>query len=254
MSAFKNAIRRKIHLERPTPKARQKFGILERHKDYKVRAKDHNRKKDTLRGLTEKASLRNPDEFYTKMITSKTQGGKHIVERKQHDHSHAALMVMKGQDINYLSHKLTTESKKIERIRGTLHGLSGQAQNEHHIFMSDPTDVKEFDAVEYFDTAPELVDRTFNRPRVEDLKNPNFIKGRIDPTTAKKLGEKRNKHYRELNARRKRKQEIQVVHDKLTLHKHLRGKGRREKVVFKDRFGDVDEEKTHFKWKMERRR
>jgi len=49
------------------------LGILERHKDYKVRAKDNNRKKDTLKALQEKAALKNPDEYYFKMANSKTQ-------------------------------------------------------------------------------------------------------------------------------------------------------------------------------------
>jgi hypothetical protein len=49
------------------------LGILERHSDYKIRAKDNNRKKDTIKALQEKAAAKNPDEFYFKMVSSKTE-------------------------------------------------------------------------------------------------------------------------------------------------------------------------------------
>lgn len=58
-----------IHRERSQLESRKQFGLLEKHKDYVKRAKNYHKKKDYLNRLLLKASLRNPDEFYHKMIT-----------------------------------------------------------------------------------------------------------------------------------------------------------------------------------------
>jgi hypothetical protein len=49
MSSLKNAISRRTHKERAQPAARKKFGLLEKHKDYVVRAKDFHRKEKTIK-------------------------------------------------------------------------------------------------------------------------------------------------------------------------------------------------------------
>lgn len=73
MSSLRNAIRRRIHKERSQPKAREKVGFLEKRKDYKVRAEDYHRKEKAIKTLRTKAAFRNPDEFYFKMNSTKTQ-------------------------------------------------------------------------------------------------------------------------------------------------------------------------------------
>lgn len=47
VSAFKNAIRRRVHKERAQPYSRKKMGLLEKKSDYKLRAKDYHRKEVT---------------------------------------------------------------------------------------------------------------------------------------------------------------------------------------------------------------
>jgi hypothetical protein len=49
-------------------------GLLEKHKDYVLRARDFQRKQGALKQLRHKAAMRNPDEFYFAMQTSKTKG------------------------------------------------------------------------------------------------------------------------------------------------------------------------------------
>ncbi|KAJ0100395.1 hypothetical protein Patl1_21017 [Pistacia atlantica] len=49
MSSLKNAIPRRAHKERAQPHSRKKFGLLEKHKDYVVRAKAYHQKEETLR-------------------------------------------------------------------------------------------------------------------------------------------------------------------------------------------------------------
>jgi U3 small nucleolar RNA-associated protein 11 len=73
MSSLRNAVKRREHKERSQPQKRKKFGLLEKHKDYVERARDHNKKKERLRKLKEKASFRNPDEFYFKMTHIQTK-------------------------------------------------------------------------------------------------------------------------------------------------------------------------------------
>lgn len=72
-SAFKNVEPRRIHKERAQPKTRQKFGLLEKKKDWLQRAKDYHRKQDRIAALKRKTEFRNPDEFYFKMNKAQTK-------------------------------------------------------------------------------------------------------------------------------------------------------------------------------------
>ena len=64
MSSLRNAVKRVAHKERSQPKSRQHLGLLEKKKDYKVRATDFHRKEDRIKAMRQKASMKNPDEFY----------------------------------------------------------------------------------------------------------------------------------------------------------------------------------------------
>jgi hypothetical protein len=61
--------------------------------------------------------------------------------------------------------------------------------------------------------------------------------------------------YSEMQARLARKRKLDGALDKLQLEKNLASKGRRSKQVTRDeRFGDVDDTKTVYKWKLERKK
>ena len=69
MSSWRNAVKDKVHKERAQPMARQSLGLLEKKKDYKIRAEHQHKKDKLMRELKLKAALKNPDEFHTRMIT-----------------------------------------------------------------------------------------------------------------------------------------------------------------------------------------
>lgn len=70
---------RRNHKERGQLSHRTRLGILEKHKDYVLRAKDYNSKKERIKKLKQKASERNRDEFYFGMVGKKTQVCKELV-------------------------------------------------------------------------------------------------------------------------------------------------------------------------------
>jgi len=77
MTALRHVVKRTVHKERHQPANRAKFGLLEKKKDYLIRAKENHRRTDYLNNLKRKAFLKNPDEFYFKMTsTTRREDGK----------------------------------------------------------------------------------------------------------------------------------------------------------------------------------
>jgi hypothetical protein len=73
MSSLRNSLHRRNHKERSQLSHRQRFGILEKHKDYVLRARDYHSKQDRIKRLRQKAAERNKDEFYFGMNRERTQ-------------------------------------------------------------------------------------------------------------------------------------------------------------------------------------
>jgi U3 small nucleolar RNA-associated protein 11 len=105
MSSLRNAVKRKTHKERAQPAARKKFGLLEKHGDYVLRAKDYNAKRDRMNVLRLKASMRNPDEFYFGMHKTKTKEGVHEIAAAPGLDSET-VHVLKTQDLAYVNMKV----------------------------------------------------------------------------------------------------------------------------------------------------
>lgn len=122
MSSMRNAVQRRNHKERAQPLERQKWGLLEKHKDYALRSRDHNAKKQRLRALRQKATERNPDEFAFGMMSSTTKNGVKIAARGAENGTSGSLSVdlvklLKTQDAGYLQTVLQQTRKEKARLR-----------------------------------------------------------------------------------------------------------------------------------------
>jgi len=161
------------------------------------------------------------------------------------------------------------EDKKIERLSGDLHGLSAapdvaigkkkkksnvEKKRKHVIYLEDQAEIKNWNAAEHFDTAEELAGRSFNRPHLKDLEEKPAIIGDVTGETLKTLQKKQKRKYEELKERKKSSKKINGMISKLERSKNLQSKGRRAKIVTRDKFGDIDKSKTVYKWKMERKK
>ncbi|KLP20431.1 cgi-94 protein [Fusarium fujikuroi] len=126
MSSMRNAVARRPHRERAQPLERRRLGLLEKHKDYSLRAKDFNKKKAQLKNLKEKAAERNEDEFYFGMMSrkgpgSRIQDGKRWSGTVEGDRGNKAMDVetvrlLKTQDIGYIRTMRQVVAKEVARL------------------------------------------------------------------------------------------------------------------------------------------
>ncbi|XP_072264055.1 probable U3 small nucleolar RNA-associated protein 11 [Pyxicephalus adspersus] len=223
-ASFRKALksRQKHHKERSQPGFRRNLGVLEKKKDYKLRADDFRKKRNTLHALRKKALEKNPDEFYYKMTSSKLKDGAHVIKQKSEEVTDEQLKVMRTQDIKYVEMKRVAEAKKIERLKSELHMLDaeGKPENKHTFFVDTKKEVRNFDLATHLNTAPELVDRVFNRPTLETLRSQT-VKGRINSKQMKKMNKQREQQYSLLNQRIEREKKMFVISQKIQTRKDL---------------------------------
>ena len=172
MSSLRNAAKRVTHKERAQPANRKKFGLLEKHKDYVERARDFQKKQKFIKNLRSKAENRNPDEFYFNMNKSQVINGVHKKIRKGSIDTDE-IFLLKSQDLGYVQHKKTIDEKKIEKLRSNLHliGVETEAgkKRNHKVFVGTEDEVEKFSPSLHFETDERLVERAYNRPRLAAL-------------------------------------------------------------------------------------
>ncbi|EME85248.1 uncharacterized protein MYCFIDRAFT_85232 [Pseudocercospora fijiensis CIRAD86] len=123
MSSLRNAVQRRNHRERDQPEERKKWGLLEKRKDYKLRAADHKSKQAKIKALAQKASERNEDEFYFGMVNAQSRGGVKVAKRGAENAGGTTgsldvdvVKLMKTQDLGYLR----TQLQRVRNERGRL--------------------------------------------------------------------------------------------------------------------------------------
>ncbi|KAK8043623.1 hypothetical protein PG993_006053 [Apiospora rasikravindrae] len=135
MSSMRNAVQRRNHKERSQPADRKKYGLLEKHKDYSLRAKDFNKKKAQLKSLKRKAEDKNDDEFYHGMISRAgpstwASKGKRWTGTVDGDRGNKALpmdvvRLMKTQDMGYLRTMRNVAGKDVKALEERVIGMGG---------------------------------------------------------------------------------------------------------------------------------
>ncbi|XP_071782747.1 putative U3 small nucleolar RNA-associated protein 11 [Centroberyx gerrardi] len=235
MSSFRKALksRQKNHQERSQPGFRKNLGLLEKKKDYKLRADDYHKKQNTLAALRKKALDKNPDEFYFNMISSQLQDGVHVAKKAKGEGevTDEQKKVMRTQDIKYVEMKRVAETKKIERLKAELHLLDADSKqkNNHTFFVDSKKQVRSFDLASHLNTAPELVDRVYNRPTLHTLETKS-IQGAVEPRSIEKLAKQRKHRYKVLSQRIDREKKLFVISQKIQTRKDLQDKNKKVKV------------------------
>ncbi|XP_019403471.1 PREDICTED: probable U3 small nucleolar RNA-associated protein 11 [Crocodylus porosus] len=219
------------HRERGQLGSRRRLGLLEKKKDYKLRANDYHKKQDVLRALRKKALDKNPDEFYFKMTRVKLEDGVHVIKQPKEEVTPEQMKVMKTQDLKYVEMKRVAEAKKIERLKSELHLLDaeGKQPNKHTFFLDTKKEVKEFDVASHLNTVPELIDRVYNRPTIDTLQK-EAVKGATNSAYLKKLAKKRSSQYNLLKQRIEREKQLFVIAQKIQTRKDLLDKTHKVKV------------------------
>lgn len=229
MSSLRNAVPRPAHKERPQPSSRKKFGILEKHKDYVERAKAFHVKEDTLRVLREKAANRNEDEFYFKMVNSKTVDGVHRPVNEDNKYTQDELILMKTQDMGYVLQKLQSEKKKVEKLSANLHLIDHKPANKHVYFADDREEAKEL------------------KQQLSKRKVPSTSDNIPD-----NIKRKTERSYKELQARKARVSQLEKVYMDMALKKELQKNGRKRKLREDEIVNPTG--RPVYKWRAERKR
>ncbi|RYO75963.1 hypothetical protein DL766_007738 [Monosporascus sp. MC13-8B] len=135
MSSVRNTFQRRNHRERAQPTERSRLGLLEKHKDYALRAKDHNKKKAQLKALKRKAADRNEDEFYFGMLSragpsTVVSKGKRWTGTVDGDRGNRPMDVetvrlLKTQDMGYLRTQRTLALKEVKALEERVVLLGG---------------------------------------------------------------------------------------------------------------------------------
>jgi len=278
MSSLRNAVKRVTHKERSQPRSRQHLGILEKKKDYKKRAEDYHRKEDRIKAMKERAAMRNPDEFYFGMNTSKVKDGKHksLTAEEARKLPPEMIQLMKDQDLSYVRMQKQKDTKRAERLQATLHMLDCSdadkqgSKRKHTLFVDNNDEAESFDVAKHFDTLPEFAGRTFNRLRSKDVEK--FAKAnnagideygdeqqpsaedlakqaKVQRNLAKKIAKARSSAYGEMEARLQRADVLDRTERHLVTEKLVSGKGRKRKIKAAE-----NGQPAQYKWRRQRLR
>lgn len=281
-SSLRNAVKRITHKERSQPQARAHLGTLEKKKDYRKRADNYHRKEERVQAMQRKASMRNPDEFYFGMHNAQVKEGHHQqteeARRKELEDTLGAdaVRVMKDQDLSYVRLQKQRDVKKAERLRESLHLIgdnSSRKKAKHIVFVDSNEKAHAFDVAKHFDTVPELVGRSFNRPRKSQLRaraleqlgvaNDEDLdfdseqattgdlkwQEKLARKSARRAAKARSNAYGELEARTRRAAAMELAEAHLTTEKLVAGKGRKRKIKPAE-----DGRPAQYKWRRKRNR
>lgn len=206
----------KTHRERHQPESRKHLGILEKKKDYKLRAKHYNETRESLRFFKRVALDKNPNEFYHHMVNSKLKSGVHKEKSKPDEElTEDQLKLMRHQDTRYIDMKHQIERKKVQRMQSNLHMIdaANDIKNQHKFFADEASELKNFDLAKRLNTHESLLGRKTNRPQLQHLQALDI--GQFNAATLERMNKEKSKSYRELEKRIERERDLAVVKERM---------------------------------------
>lgn len=148
--------------ERAQPQSRDGLGLLEKKKDYILRARNRERNEKELKELQRAVELRNPDEFYFSMITDAKKKKPETKTKSFRSFSKEQKMLLQTQDISYVEMKLASCRKKLKNLKESV-SRGGDHQttlirnyDELKTIKDRPDDVLSFDNAEYDESVSRL--------------------------------------------------------------------------------------------------
>ena len=132
MSSLRHVVKRTVHKERHQPANRAKFGLLEKKKDYLIRAKENHRRTDFINNLKKKAFLKNPDEFYFKMNSTKTREDGKVTLGGELSADEKKLLVT--QDIKYVVNRRQADIAQAARLEAL---ALPSSEGKRTVFLED---------------------------------------------------------------------------------------------------------------------
>lgn len=245
MTKLVHNVQKKQHRERSQIASRARFGLLEKKKDYKERSANFHKNQAKLKLLKEKAKTHNDDEYYHAMTKRSTTDKGILIQKREFSDtlSNDQVLLMKGQDMNYLNMVSKNETNKIQK------GLSNanlfKSNGKHTVFVQNKEEFDNFKAEEYFKTDKALLDRRENRLKTEQLLNTD-IDLTVDAESLEDALALKKKELDVLKQRIQRETQLAEVKNKLQLQRELMKPGSKKKMV--------KDGKVVFKWKNQRKR
>ncbi len=212
--------------ERVQPADRKRFGTMERHKDYVLRARDFHKKERQIKKLRLAASMRNPDEFDREMAHSRVKDGEHVSAPRREDRGgkRAAAKRENIEDLRHLTMARTHQAKVVQRLKSDSAlavGSSKGVRGKRVVFLGDDEEAASKD-----------------QGRENDFRGEDVVK--------------------RIAAEERKLKELDVEISRLQLRRNILGDSQTPRVkeqVFRDVFGDEDKTRVPvYRWMPQRKR
>lgn len=244
MAKLVHNVQKKQHRERSQTGERAKYGLLEKKKDYKLRATDYHKKQAAIKALKHKAAAHNPDEYYHAMTARRTDDrGILVADRGNESLSVQQVKLMKTQDVNYVRTMRLNQQAKIAK---TQRELAFDAQGKHTVFVDSAEQQRQFEPARFFDTDRLMLAKRENRLRLGQLET-NRGAVRRDAADGERDSTKKLKRYKALKLLLDRERQLREVEARMEHTRELMKKGSKKKVV-------DGEGRVSFRWKNQRKR
>ncbi|CAM1295846.1 UTP11L (predicted), partial [Pycnogonum litorale] len=127
------------------------------------------------------------------------------------EYTEEELKLMQTQDMNYVNMRRAREAQKVEKLKSQMHLLDVEEKpkNTHTFFVDSNEEVRNFDLAKRLDTNLALLGRSYNRPRLSQLKQMSLAVSDVDHL--ERVMEARNKKYKELNQRVEREKKLDLI-------------------------------------------